>query len=161
MTCTLANFIHGCWLYSFLYQAYYLTYILLHLIGEVSCSHSFSSGQRVGIFSSFLFLINVTIDGIMIIFYIGENIITYQIHFGFTVEITVHWKGRSDGNLAAFFCCCLHWVFIAVQAFSSCSKQELLSHWSVWASHCGDFSCYGAQALGYVGFIVATCRLHS
>uniref|UniRef100_H0XCY4 SMC5-SMC6 complex localization factor 2 n=1 Tax=Otolemur garnettii TaxID=30611 RepID=H0XCY4_OTOGA len=27
-------------------QAYYLTYILLHLIGEVSCSHSFSSGQR-------------------------------------------------------------------------------------------------------------------
>uniref|UniRef100_A0A2K5PGU0 SMC5-SMC6 complex localization factor 2 n=1 Tax=Cebus imitator TaxID=2715852 RepID=A0A2K5PGU0_CEBIM len=27
-------------------QAYYLTYILLHLVGEVSCSHSFSSGQR-------------------------------------------------------------------------------------------------------------------
>jgi len=31
-------------------QAYYLTYILLHLVGEVSCSHSFSSGQRVGSF---------------------------------------------------------------------------------------------------------------
>uniref|UniRef100_A0A8C3X5D5 SMC5-SMC6 complex localization factor 2 n=1 Tax=Catagonus wagneri TaxID=51154 RepID=A0A8C3X5D5_9CETA len=27
-------------------QAYYLTYILLHLVGEVSCSHSFPSGQR-------------------------------------------------------------------------------------------------------------------
>ncbi|XP_019491879.1 PREDICTED: SMC5-SMC6 complex localization factor protein 2 isoform X2 [Hipposideros armiger] len=27
-------------------QAYYLTYILLHLVGEVSCSHSFSSRQR-------------------------------------------------------------------------------------------------------------------
>ncbi|XP_060027467.1 SMC5-SMC6 complex localization factor protein 2 isoform X2 [Erinaceus europaeus] len=27
-------------------QAYYLTYILLHLVGEVSCSHSFSSGHR-------------------------------------------------------------------------------------------------------------------
>lgn len=27
-------------------QAYYLTYILLHLVGEVGCSHSFSSGQR-------------------------------------------------------------------------------------------------------------------
>ncbi|XP_006831317.1 PREDICTED: protein FAM178A [Chrysochloris asiatica] len=27
-------------------QAYYLTYVLLHLVGEVSCSHSFSSGQR-------------------------------------------------------------------------------------------------------------------
>lgn len=27
-------------------QAYYLTYILLHLVGEVSCSHSLSSGQR-------------------------------------------------------------------------------------------------------------------
>ncbi|KAM5271626.1 SMC5-SMC6 complex localization factor protein 2 [Ctenodactylus gundi] len=27
-------------------QAYYLTYILLHLVSEVSCSHSFSPGQR-------------------------------------------------------------------------------------------------------------------
>ncbi|KAM6186607.1 SMC5-SMC6 complex localization factor protein 2 isoform 2-T2 [Rhynchocyon petersi] len=27
-------------------QAYYLTYVLLHLVGEVSCSFSFSSGQR-------------------------------------------------------------------------------------------------------------------
>ncbi|XP_062958669.1 SMC5-SMC6 complex localization factor protein 2 isoform X2 [Cynocephalus volans] len=27
-------------------QAYYLTYILLHLVGEVSCSYSFSSAQR-------------------------------------------------------------------------------------------------------------------
>ncbi|XP_045147231.1 SMC5-SMC6 complex localization factor protein 2 isoform X1 [Echinops telfairi] len=27
-------------------QAYYLTFVLLHLVGEVSCSHSFSPGQR-------------------------------------------------------------------------------------------------------------------
>uniref|UniRef100_A0A8C5P594 SMC5-SMC6 complex localization factor 2 n=1 Tax=Jaculus jaculus TaxID=51337 RepID=A0A8C5P594_JACJA len=30
-------------------QAYYLTYVLLHLVGEVSCSPSLSSGQRVAL----------------------------------------------------------------------------------------------------------------
>ena len=37
-------------------------------------------------------------------------------------------------------------------AFSSCGKWGLLSSCSVWASHCSDFSCCGAQALECVGF---------
>ena len=34
------------------------------------------------------------------------------------------------------------------RAFSSCSEQGLLSSCGTRASHCGGFSCYGAQALG-------------
>ena len=30
------------------------------------------------------------------------------------------------------------------QAFTSCGKQELLSSFSTWASHCSGFSCCGA-----------------
>ena len=33
-----------------------------------------------------------------------------------------------------------------ILAFSSRSKQELLSNCSAWASHCSGFSCCGAQA---------------
>ena len=48
------------------------------------------------------------------------------------------------------FCCfCfvvwLHWVFVAVQPFSSCRKQRLLSGCGAWASPCGGFSCCGAR----------------
>ena len=51
--------------------------------------------------------------------------------------------------------------------FSSCGEQGLLSSCSVQASHCSDFSCCGAWALGHVGFdgwwhmgsVVATFRL--
>ena len=42
----------------------------------------------------------------------------------------------------------LCWVFIALNVFSSCGEQELLSSCSAWASHCGGFSCCRAQALG-------------
>ena len=42
----------------------------------------------------------------------------------------------------------LHWVFIAVCGLSLCREWRLLSNFSVWASHCKDFSCCGAQALG-------------
>ena len=38
-------------------------------------------------------------------------------------------------------CCC-------AQAFSSCSKQGLLSNCGVWASHCRGFSWCEAQTLG-------------
>ena len=38
------------------------------------------------------------------------------------------------------------------QAFSSCSKWELLSHGSAWASDFGRFSCFRAWALGCLGF---------
>ena len=34
---------------------------------------------------------------------------------------------------------------------SSCGKQGLLSSCGVRASHCGGFSCFGAQALGLPG----------
>ena len=36
--------------------------------------------------------------------------------------------------------------------FSLVVKRVLLSSCSVWASHCSDFSCWGAWALGRVGF---------
>ena len=38
-------------------------------------------------------------------------------------------------------------------AFSSCSKQGLLSSCCAWASHCGGFSCCGAWAPGCVGSV--------
>ena len=46
--------------------------------------------------------------------------------------------GSYDG-----FCCCT--------GFSLVVASRLLSSCSVWASHCGGFSC-GARALGCVGF---------
>ena len=36
--------------------------------------------------------------------------------------------------------------------FSSCREWELLSSWSVQASHCSGFSCYGAQTLEHEDF---------
>ena len=36
--------------------------------------------------------------------------------------------------------------------FSSCGEQGLLSSCRVWASHCSDFSCCRARALGCVDF---------
>ena len=35
------------------------------------------------------------------------------------------------------------WSLLLLQLLSSCD---------VWASHCGEFSCWGAQAPGHVGF---------
>ena len=49
------------------------------------------------------------------------------------------------------FCCFvvwLHWAFVAMQPFSSCRKQRLLSGCGTWASPCGGFCCWGALALG-------------
>ena len=42
----------------------------------------------------------------------------------------------------------LCWIFVAVQAFSSCGKWGLLSSCCARVSHCGGFSC-GAWALGH------------
>ena len=53
--------------------------------------------------------------------------------------------------LATVGLCCYTW------AFSSCSKQGLLSSCGARASHCGGFSCCGAQALGHVGSVVVGC----
>ena len=43
--------------------------------------------------------------------------------------------------------------------FSSCSEWGLLSRSGAWASHCGGFSCCGAQALGQEGFAVVVSGL--
>ena len=48
--------------------------------------------------------------------------------------------------LAVLGLCCY------VQAFSSCGEWGLLSSCGAWASYCCGFSCYGAWALGRVGF---------
>ena len=50
----------------------------------------------------------------------------------------------------------LRWVFVAARAFSSCSKQGLLSSCGVRASHCSGFSCCRAQIAGCLGF--SSCR---
>ena len=45
-----------------------------------------------------------------------------------------------------FICLWLCWVFVAVcWLFSNCSEQGLLFGCGAWASHCGGFSCWGAQ----------------
>ena len=48
-----------------------------------------------------------------------------------------------------------------IQAFSSCSKKELLSSCNAQASHCGGFSGCGAQALGAQASVVAAPGLQS
>ena len=50
-------------------------------------------------------------------------------------------------------------VFIAAQAFSSCSEQGLLFSCGAWASHCGGFSHCRAQALQHAGVVVVMCGL--
>ena len=45
----------------------------------------------------------------------------------------------------------LHWFCCCLQAFSRFLEQGLLSSCGTWASHCGGFSCCGAQALEFVG----------
>ena len=59
-----------------------------------------------------------------------------------------------------FWLCC---IFVASQAFSSCSEWGLLSNYGVSASHCGGGFCCRAQALGGVNFSScgAECRLSS
>ena len=54
--------------------------------------------------------------------------------------------------LAALGLHCYAW------AFSSFSKQRLLSSCSAQASHCNDFSCCRAQALGHASSVVAAYR---
>ena len=46
----------------------------------------------------------------------------------------------------------IFFIFGYARCFSSYGKQGLLSDCSARASHCGDFSCCRAQALGHSGF---------
>ena len=50
----------------------------------------------------------------------------------------------------------LLWVFVA-----ACSKRELLFVGGARASHCGGFSCCGAQALGTQASVVVAHGLSS
>ena len=47
------------------------------------------------------------------------------------------------------------------RAFSSCGQRGATPHCGVRASHCGGFSCCGAQALGTWASVVVACRLQS
>ena len=44
------------------------------------------------------------------------------------------------------------WSSLMLRLFSRCGKQGLLSSCGTWGSHCSDFSCSGARALGHMGF---------
>ena len=46
----------------------------------------------------------------------------------------------------------LYWVFTATQAFSGCGEWGLLFSCGTQVSHCSDFSCCRAQALGHTSF---------
>ena len=48
--------------------------------------------------------------------------------------------------LAVLGLCCCVWPF------SGCGKWGLLTSCGAWASHCGDLSCCGVQALDSSGF---------
>ena len=54
---------------------------------------------------------------------------------------------------AALGLCCY------TRAFSGCCELELPYSCSARASHCGDFSCCGAQALECLGALVVVCGL--
>ena len=72
------------------------------------------------------------------------------------------------GNLAFFFLIHLFfifiyfwlcWVFAAVRGLSLVAARGATLRCSVQASHCGDFSCGGAQALGAWASVVVVHRL--
>ena len=52
-------------------------------------------------------------------------------------------------------------IHCCTQAFSSSSEWWLLSSCSVWASHCGGFSCCKAQVLGTWASAVVACGLYA
>ena len=59
-----------------------------------------------------------------------------------------------------FFFVCLGSLLL-LMAFSSWSKQRLLSIWGLKASHYGDFSCFRTGLWGSQASVVAACRLSS
>ena len=84
--------------------------------------------------------------------------------FSYVVKSSVNWFSETVlyGNWIAveslplfFASMCLfwpRWIFVAVQAFSSCRDPGLLSGCRMWASHLGGVSCCTAPALGGSGF---------
>ena len=57
--------------------------------------------------------------------------------------------------MAALGLCCCMW------AFSGCGERGAALRCVAWASHCGGFSCCGAQALGARASVVVAHRLSS
>ena len=51
------------------------------------------------------------------------------------------------------FLAVLH-ICYSVGFFSSCSEWRLLSSCDAWTSHCSEFSCWEAQALGTQASVV-------
>ena len=47
----------------------------------------------------------------------------------------------------------LCWVLVAVPAFFLVVASRATLHCSEWTPHGSDFSCFGAQALGHMGFV--------
>ena len=52
-----------------------------------------------------------------------------------------------------------HWIFIAVHRFSLVAASRGYSVVVVHVSHCGGFSCCGAQPLGAQASVVVMCGL--
>ena len=73
------------------------------------------------------------------------------------------WVELSAAHFIYLFIVCLFiYLFLAAlglhccaQAFSSCGERGATLRCSAWASHCGDFSCCGAWALGVRASVVA------
>ena len=55
----------------------------------------------------------------------------------------------------------LHWVFVDAQGFLQLQREWAALPCSVWASHCGGFSCCGARALDARASVVAARGLSS
>ena len=49
--------------------------------------------------------------------------------------------GPSSPSFLGFFFFWLCWIYVLVQAFSSCREQGLLSSFGAWPSPCSGFSC--------------------
>ena len=72
-------------------------------------------------------------------------------------------SGHSISVICAYlFYFWLHWVFVAARGlFSSCGERGATLRCSARASHCGGFSCCGAQALSSQASVVAARGLSS
>ena len=65
------------------------------------------------------------------------------------------------GLQQGFFFFWLHWFFVAACGLSLVAVREGYSSLQCTASHCGGFSCCGAQALGARASVVVACGLQS
>ena len=65
------------------------------------------------------------------------------------------------GHLDFFFFFAVLGLHCCTQAFSGCGERGLLFCCSPWASHCIEFSCCGARALGTWASVVAAQGLSS